>query len=124
MAQPRTGPLAHELHDLTRALGGALLFGIPLLLTMETWWLGAQLPPWQPLAMLALALVCCLPLVRSIGFKRETTLPSHLDQAVHAVAVGAVAAFIILLALNRFSFDDPSATIAGLVAVQALPLSL
>ena len=116
--------LAHELHDLTRALGGALLFGIPLLLTMETWWLGAQLPPWQPLAMLALAFLCCVPLVRSIGFKRETTLHSHLDQAVHAVAIGALAAFFILIVLNRFSFDDPPATIAGLVAVQALPLSL
>src|SRR5688572_5365228 len=124
MPQPRSGPLAHELHDLTRALGGALLFGIPLLLTMETWWLGAQLPPWQSLALLTLALLFCFPLVRSIGFKRETTLHSHLDQAIHAVAVGALATFAILLVLNRISLDDPPATIAGLVAVQALPLSL
>jgi putative integral membrane protein (TIGR02587 family) len=91
---------------------------------METWWLGAQLPPWQSLALLGGALVCCVPLARSIGFKRESTLRSHLDQAVHAVAVGAAAAFAILLALNRISLDDPPATIAGLVAVQAFPLSL
>src|SRR5688500_11908116 len=99
--------LVHELHDLTRALGGALLFGIPLLLTMETWWLGAQLPPWQALLVLGTALLCSYPLVRSIGFKRETTFHNHLDQAVHAVAVGAAASFVVLLVLNRLSLDDP-----------------
>ena len=116
--------LVHELHDLTRALGGALLFGIPLLLTMETWWLGAQLPPWQTLLVLCAALVCSYPLVRSIGFKRETTFHNHLDQAVHAVAVGAAASFIVLLVLDRLSLDDPPTAIAAMVAVQALPLSL
>ena len=116
--------LAHELHDLTRAVGGALLFGIPLLLTMETWWLGAQLPPWQAVLLLGIALHCTFPLVRSIGFKRETTLHSHLDQAVHAVAVGAVSSLVILLVLNRVSLNDPPTAIASMVAIQALPLSL
>ncbi|HET7769399.1 MAG TPA: TIGR02587 family membrane protein [Chloroflexota bacterium] len=116
--------LADELHDLTRALGGALLFGIPLLLTMEVWWLGGQLPPWQCLGLLAIALVVTFPLVRSIGFKRRTTFRSHADQAVHAVAIGIVAALAVLLVLNRLSPDDPPAVIASLVAVQALPLSL
>ena len=116
--------LAEELHDLTRALGGALLFGIPLLLTMEVWWLGAQLPPWQALGLLVIALVISFALARSIGFKRRTTFRSHLDQAVHAVAVGVVAALLTLFALNRVSLDDPPAAIAGMVAVQALPLSL
>ena len=116
--------LADELHDLTRALGGALLFGIPLLLTMEVWWLGALLPPWQPLALLGIALAGSFALARSIGFKRRTTFRSHADQAVHAVAAGVVVAFVILLTLNRFSPDDPPAAIAGMIAVQALPLSL
>ena len=116
--------LTEELHDLTRALGGALLFGIPLLLTMEVWWLGGQLPPWQCLGLLAIALFATFPLARSIGFKRRTTFRSHADQAVHAVAIGSVAALAVLLVLNRISLDDPPAVIAGMVAVQALPLSL
>ena len=38
---------------LSRAFAGALIFGLPLLLTMEMWWLGFYLEPWR-LAQLSL----------------------------------------------------------------------
>src|SRR5688500_17418894 len=70
------GAWAHELHDLVRALAGAYLFGIPLLLTMEMWEHGATAPPGLLATLLGIALAASFGLVRVIGFKRETTFRS------------------------------------------------
>ena len=60
MAQPRgrrdsaeqttddeRGPWATEATDLVRGASGGLLFGIPLIYTMEIWWIGAHTTPAQ-----------------------------------------------------------------------------
>jgi putative integral membrane protein (TIGR02587 family) len=114
----------HETHDLMRAFAGAFLFGIPLLLTMEMWRLGGSTSAPKQMALLVIALGASFLLVRSIGFKRESSFPSHFDQAAHAVAVGLVASLVCLLILNQVRPGDPAFLTAGKLAVQALPLSI
>ena len=52
-----------ELRGVVRALSGAFLFGIPLLYTMEMWWLGEISRPGQPLLVLGVTLLSTLALV-------------------------------------------------------------
>jgi putative integral membrane protein (TIGR02587 family) len=115
-----------ERGDVLRAFSGAFLLGVPLLFTMEMWWLGIVVRTWQLLAFLAVALVANLALSYFAGFKhqQERSLGRHIDQAIDAVAVGAISSAAVLLALNRISLDDPLDSVLGKIIVQTALLSM
>jgi putative integral membrane protein (TIGR02587 family) len=102
MARAERGPWAQELNDLVRAFSGAYIFGVPLLFTMEMWWIGEYGDRW----------------------KRETTFRNTINQAVEATAVGIVAATVMLLVLNRIRPGDPLHSVLGMIVIQAVPLSI
>jgi len=116
--------MREELVDLVRALSGAFLFAIPLLFTMEMWWLGTYISTWRMLALLAIAFLANLGLARAAGFKRKDPDSRSVDQALDALAVGVVASLVVLLALNQLSLDEPLGSILGKIVIQVVPLSL
>jgi putative integral membrane protein (TIGR02587 family) len=66
-----------------------------------------------------------LGLTYAAGFRREeSTFGTSVNQAVDAVAVGIVAAAIMLLVLNQIQPGDPVDSIFGMIAIQAVPLSI
>lgn len=113
-----------ELDDFVRAFAGAYIFGIPLLFTMEMWWIGEYVDPWQLFAFLGLALIANLGLSFVAGFKRESTFITSIDEAVDAVAVGVIAATAMLFILNQIRPGDPLESIIGKIVIQAVPLSI
>lgn len=116
--------LHKELDDLLRALSGALLFGVPLLFTLEMWQIGSQVSHGRLLGLLVVALAVNFHLTYFAGFKGQSTFSSSFDQAVSALAVGAVAAALVLVILNRIQPGDSIGTFVGNVIIQAVPLSL
>jgi len=114
-----------ELRGLVRAFSGAFLFGIPLLYTMEMWWLGDASNPGHLLLTLGIALVTNFGLVTAAGFKKEEkSLFSRIEQTMDAVAVGAVGSAVVLLTLNQLNADQPLLAMLGKIVIQALPLSI
>src|SRR3712207_9333165 len=95
-AHPRhlSEPWRAEIRGLVRAFSGAFLFGIPLLYTMEMWWLGDVAGPGHLLLVLGIALVANFGLVLAAGFKEEKSLFSRIEQTIDAVAVGTVGSAI------------------------------
>ena len=54
MPTTRQATIGKELRfavDLLRAFGGAMLFSLPMLMTMEMWWLGFYMEPLAPRAL-------------------------------------------------------------------------
>jgi putative integral membrane protein (TIGR02587 family) len=119
-----SGSWRRELKDFTRAFSGAYIFGVPLLFTMEMWWIGEYAQLWKLLAFLALAFVANLGLNYVAGFKRESSITDTLIQTIDVVAVGIVAASVMLLVLNRVALTDPIDSIVGKIVIQAVPLSI
>jgi putative integral membrane protein (TIGR02587 family) len=117
-------PWRDEIRGLVRAFSGAFLFGIPLLYTMEMWWLGEISQPGSLLLILAIALIANFALVTAAGFKRETSPFSRVEQTLDAVAVGAVGATVVLLTLNQLTPDQAPQAILGKIVLQVLPLSI
>lgn len=115
---------ADERDAFIRAFAGAFIFGVPLLFTMEMWWIGEHGDAWKLLTFLVVALLANFGLAFAAGFKRETTFISHVDEAVDAMAVGIVSAAIMLLILNQLRPGDSIASIVGKIALQAVPLSI
>jgi putative integral membrane protein (TIGR02587 family) len=117
-------PWLKEVQDFVRALGGAYLFGIPLLYTLEMWSIGVTGEPGRLAVFLALAFALNLVLAYFSGFKHKRTFIGNLEEAVEALAVGVVAGTVMLVVLNRLRWGDPWAASLGMIIVQAVPLSL
>jgi putative integral membrane protein (TIGR02587 family) len=108
---------------LARAFGGALLFGLPLLMTMEMWALGFHTHPARLLLFLLVNFLILVGLSRFGGFERTVTLFDDALDALAAVGVGILASAAILALLGILTVDMRLDEIAGKVAVQAVPCS-
>lgn len=128
-ATPRPGaarPVAGRdfWKGLTRALAGAVLFGLPLLMTMEMWTLGFVMRPER----LALMLVLLVPLLTGLayygGFRHNIGLGDSIVDAFVAFALGAVASVIVLFAFGVLDGRSSLQQIVGVVALESVPAAI
>ena len=125
VATPTPGPWQVEARTLVRAIAGAFLFGMPLLFTMEMWWIGEHLARFVLVAFLVAALVVNAGLAWFSGFRHASRTARHaLAQGVEATAIGVIAGFLSLLAMGQLSLDGSPEGMLGMVVLQAIPLSL
>jgi putative integral membrane protein (TIGR02587 family) len=108
---------------IARAFGGAVIFGLPLLMTMEMWSLGVTTHPLRLLLFLLLNLCILIALSRFGGFEHTHSLPEDLLDALAAYAVGIIAAAAVLGLFGLVRLDTPINELVGMVAVQSVPAS-
>ena len=112
-----------HLIGLARAFAGAILFSLPLLMTMEMWWLGFYLERWKLLQFIVLNLVVLVGLSRLAGFEEtrgwaEDGLDAFVAYAVAVLASGAVLALFGLITIGMTADE-----IVGKIAIQSVPAS-
>ncbi len=124
-AEGVVGPTPREFWiGLGRAFAGALIFAVPVLMTMEAWALGFHLHPLR-LALLLVATVPTLVLLHKYGgFRKSVGLRDRIADAFVALLVAAIAASAILFTFGIVDADMPLREIVGKVAVQIVPGSL
>lgn len=124
-AEVVVGPTPREFWiGLGRAFAGALIFAVPVLMTMEAWALGFHLRPLR-LALLLVATVPTLVLLHKYGgFRKSVGLRDRIADAFVALLVAAIAASAILFTFGIVDADMPLREIVGKVAVQIVPGSL
>lgn len=113
-----------ELTAFNRAFAGAAIFGIPLVFTMEMWWIGKTLSLTQLMIAMAVGLLANLGLAYVAGFRADHSLAMAVDQAVDATAVGLVGAAALLITLNQLRITDGFEHGTGMVMLLSIPLSL
>jgi len=120
LAFDRRRELAYA-RDLARAFGGALLFSLPLLMTMEMWWFGFILEPFRLAVFLLVALPLLFGLAFYAGFSASHRGVGHalLDTLV-ALAVGFVVAAAVLALFGVLEPGAPPRQIAGQLVLQAV----
>ncbi|MGE0179359.1 MAG: TIGR02587 family membrane protein [Sphingomonas sp.] len=106
---------------LARAVAGAIIFGLPLLMTMEMWWLGFHISPPRLFLFVAFNFVILVGLSRFGGFEPTMTLSEDLLDALAAYGVGILAAAIILILFGILQWGMPLDEWAGKIAVQSVP---
>lgn len=109
-----------------RAISGGLLFGVPLLYTMEVWWLGSHTAPSQMLLTLALLFTALVGLNASAGFRstRDLSLVEAAEDALVALAVGMVTTAFVLAALRQITLHTPATSALGSVVNECIPFCL
>lgn len=110
--------------ELARAFGGAILFALPILMTMEMWWLGLGLEPWRLALLLGVNTPLLVVLSYYIGFRDSFSWQENVVDAFVAVAVGFIMSSAALLLFSVLEWGMSAAEIIGKVALQAVPGSL
>ena len=119
-------PWAEEAYNLVRAAAGGLLFGVPLLYTMEVWWIGSHTTPQQMLLILALLFVILVALNATAGFRttRDVGASEIVEDSVKALAVGLVVTAVVLVLLRQITRESPMQLALGRMINESIPFCL
>lgn len=115
-----------ERRDIIRGMSGGFLFGIPLMYTMEVWWIGSYTRPPLMLGVLGVTFVTIVLLNQTDGFRKNA--PSNFLQAlmdsIEALALGTICAALILILLREITLNTPLDEALGKVIFEAVPFSI
>jgi putative integral membrane protein (TIGR02587 family) len=109
---------------LSRAFGGAVSFAIPLLMTMEMWWLGFSMEPGRLLLFMSINFSILIGLSYFAGFERTFSWKEDAMDAFAAFGVGILTSAAMLALLAVITFDMTWGEIVGKVALQSVPASI
>ena len=121
MASGSASPNKDYAVGLGRAFAGAIIFSLPLLMTMEMWYLGFYLDRMKLLLFLLVSFAVLVGLSRVAGFEKTTGLVEDVVDAFAAVAIAVFASAVVLLLFGVIRPDMPLSEIVGKIAIQAIP---
>jgi len=115
-----------EIKELVRGAAGGFLFGVPLIYTMEVWWIGSSVSPPLLLLTLAATAVVVFLMTRTAGFRRtrSTDVIDAAIDTVEAIAIGLVSAALMLVLLRRITFDTALSEMLGKTIFESVPFAL
>lgn len=111
---------ADYARDLALAFGGALLFSLPLLMTMEMWAFGFVMDRLRLGVFILSALPLLLGLALYAGFAKHQGVGHALLDTFVALAVGFITSASLLSLLGVIEVDAPLNQTVGQVALQAV----
>src|SRR5688500_5636490 len=109
---------------LARALGGALLFSLPMLMTMEMWDLGVYMNRLRLALLLVLMLPLLVGLAYYLGFESTTSLLDAVLDAFVAIAVAAMLAATVLSIFGELTAQTNPREWIGKVSLQSVTGSI
>lgn len=109
---------------LARACAGALIFGFPLLMTMEMWELGFYIERYRLALFLAVIVLVVFGLSRFAGFRDDTDIYDDALDTLAAMLVGVVISTLLLLLFGLIGPGLSLREAVGMVAIQAAPASM
>lgn len=109
--------------DLGRAFGGALLFSLPLLMTMEMWQLGMTLEPWRQLLFLLASLPVLFGLAHYAGFTPSRSGWDNLIEVAAALFVAAVTGAVLLALTGAWEMGNLRVS-TGQLTLQLVPAAI
>ena len=109
---------------VARAFGGALLFSLPILMTMETWQLGFSMDRLRLVLLLVLIVPMLVGLAYYLGFEDSTDLLDAAVDACVALAVAAVLASLILYVFGVLHIETNVDEWIGTVGLQTVTGSI
>ena len=115
-----------EIKEIISGASGGFLFGIPLLYTMEVWFIGSYIEPPILLTILIVTFAIILAINRIEGFRpRESeTLPGAIAETIETLAIGLVCSTLMLIVLQRIDLQTSLSEALGKIVFEGVPFSL
>lgn len=112
------------IKGLARAAGGALLFSLPLLMTMEMWEFGSYLNGLRLAVLLVVTVAILTALSYHIGFEETFCWKDDVRDGLAAFAVGFVVAAAALWLFGAVNSKTTFHEAVGRISLQAVPASI
>ncbi|MBY3256144.1 TIGR02587 family membrane protein [Rhizobium laguerreae] len=109
---------------IARGIAGALLFALPMFMTMEMWELGFYMDRSRLFLLLIVNIPLLVILSDRIGFERTWTWRQAMRDASIAYGLGILGSALILIAMGVLKHDQSLHEITGMIAIQAVPASI
>lgn len=116
--------VAKLVRGLGRAVGGALIFGLPMLMTNEFWQIGAAMDRLRLALLVVVALPLLVALAHRVGFEATFGWQEDVRDAFIALGVGLLATAVVLSLFNIADGATAFGAGVGRVSVQAVPAAL
>lgn len=107
-------------------MSGGFLFGIPLLYTMEAWWIGSSVEPPRMLLSLGIAFIIAFLLNRTDGFRRVQPDDSFhaATDSLEAIAIGTLCSALILILLRQITLETSLEESIGKAVIEGIPFAI
>nr|WP_175586817.1 TIGR02587 family membrane protein [Nostoc sp. UIC 10630] len=116
-----------EINDIIRGACGGFLFGIPLLYTMEVWWIGSLAKPQLMMMAIALMFIVVYLLNQTEGFRKRRynwLSPQAAMDTVEAIAIGLACSAFVLLLLRELTLETSLKESLGKIIFESVPFAL
>ena len=123
-AAASSNPSLDYARGLARAFGGAILFCLPLLMTLEMWALGFEMDRFRLIVFILLGAPLIWGLSHFAGFRHTTCLRDDLLDASSGLAVGFIVSTALLAVFGVIAPGQPIDEVVGKVALQSYPAEL
>jgi putative integral membrane protein (TIGR02587 family) len=112
------------LISVGRASAGALIFALPMLMTMEMWELGVTLHPWRIALLLTITLPLLLGLSSVSGIRNTAHWRDDVADVFVAILVSALTAVLVLWIFGVLKTEMSYHEIQAKLAMQFVPCSI
>ncbi len=116
--------VAQSLQEYGRGVAGGLMFSLPLLYTMEVWWVGFTAHPWRLLCYVAATFVLLLGYNRYAGLRQDANLLEEMVDSVEEMGIGILLSALILFLLGRLTSEMQADEIAGRIVIEAMTVAI
>jgi putative integral membrane protein (TIGR02587 family) len=115
-----------EIRDSIKGASSGFLFGIPLLYTMEVWWIGSYAEPLQMLIALLTNFVVVFLLIRTEGFRGtvDTKMRDALMDSIETLAIGFLCTALTLVLLQEINLTTSINEAVGKIIFESVPFTL
>jgi putative integral membrane protein (TIGR02587 family) len=122
---PSQNDWTDEIDDAVRGLASGFVIGIPVVFTVDSWWLGDQVGPLDALILLGFAYILTLAAVYWVGFRRGLRRGwQYFADALEALALAVLTLVAVFWTMGQIGDGQPPSIIVGRIAVAAAPVSL
>lgn len=115
-----------ELNDIVRGACGGFLFGIPLLYTMEVWWVGSLVKPQLMMIAIALMFVVVFLLNKTEGFRKRQRRGrpyEAITDTIEAIAIGIICSALMLILLREITPETSLKESIGKIIFESVPFT-
>lgn len=112
------------LKGLSRAFAGAVIFSIPILMTMEMWSLGFTISPYRLIIYILLSIPLLVGLSYFVGFKDTENIADDIIDAFVGYAVGFVASAVFLYIFGLIDSSMSYYEIIGKITLQSVTAAI
>ncbi|AFZ35170.1 integral membrane protein TIGR02587 [Stanieria cyanosphaera PCC 7437] len=118
---------SEEWGEIISGVSGGFLFGIPLLCTMEVWFIGSYAEPPILLGIIAITFFIVFLINRVEGFRSQADdkdpISKAIAESIETLSIGFVCATLIMIVLQEINLQTPLDEVLGKVVFEAMPFS-